>query len=65
MIGGKFIMKYKLSQKDMRTIVTGEITLTAVMAVCAIALVTVIMYKMFMSDKGSSTVPGGWKFTWN
>lgn len=58
-------MKYKLSQKDMRTIVTGEITLTAVMAVCAIALVTVIMYKMFMSDKGSSTVPGGWKFTWN
>lgn len=65
MIGGKFIMKYKLSQKDMRTIVTGEITLTAVMAVCAIALVTVIMYKMFMSNKGSSTVPGGWKFTWN
>lgn len=58
-------MKYKLSQKDMRTIVTGEITLTAVMAVCAIALVTVIMYKMFMSNKGSSTVPGGWKFTWN
>lgn len=58
-------MKYKLSPKDMRTIVTGEITLTAVMAVCAIALVAVIMYKMFMSDKGSSTVPGGWKFTWN
>ena len=58
-------MKYKLSEKDMRTIVTGEVALATVMAVCAIALVAVIMYKMFMSDEGSSTVPGGWKFTWN
>lgn len=58
-------MKYKLSPKDMRTIVTGEVALTAVMAVCAIALVAVIMYKMFMSEKGSTSVPGGWKFSWN
>ena len=57
-------MKYKLSKKDMQTIVTGEIALTTVMAVCAIALVAVIMYKMFMSEEGSSQVPGGWKFSW-
>ncbi len=57
-------MKYKLSKKDMQTIVTGEVALATVMAVCAIALVAVIMYKMFMSEEGSSTVPGGWKFSW-
>lgn len=57
-------MMYKLSKKDMETIVTGEVALTAVMAVCAIALMAVIMYKMFMSSEGSSTVPGGWKFSW-
>ena len=57
-------MKYKLSKKEMDNIVTGEIALTTVMAVCAIALVAVIMYKMFTSNEGSSTVPGGWKFTW-
>jgi len=57
-------MKYKLSQKDMKAIVTGEVTLAAVMAICAIALVSVIIYKIFMSNEGSSSVPGGWKFNW-
>ena len=63
MKGDKF-MKYKLSKKDMQTIVTGEIALATVMAICAIALMAVVMYKLFMSNEGSSTVPGGWKFTW-
>ena len=57
-------MKYPLSQKDMKTIVTGEVALATVMAICAIALMAVVIYKMFMSNEGASTVPGGWKFSW-
>ena len=57
-------MKRKLSEKEASQIVTGEVTLTAVLAVCAIAIVAVVVYKMFMSNEGSSTVPGGWKFSW-
>jgi len=57
-------MKYKLSKKDMRTIVTGEIALATVMTICAIALMAVVIYKLYMSKEGSSQVPGGWKFTW-
>ena len=48
----------------MKTIVTGEVALATVMAICAIALMAVVIYKIFMSNEGSSTVPGGWKFTW-
>ena len=57
-------MKYKLNEKEASQIVTGEVTLAAVMAICAIAIVAVVVYKMFMSNEGSSTVPGGWKFSW-
>lgn len=57
-------MKYKLSTKDKQAIVTGEIALATVMTICAIALMSVIVYKMFMSSEGSSSVPGGWKFSW-
>ena len=63
MKGDKF-MKYKLSTKDMKTIITGEIALATVMAICAIALMAVVVYKLFMSNEGTSQVPGGWKFTW-
>ena len=61
---GEIFMKYKLSRKEMKSIVTGEIALTTVVAICAIALMSVIIYKLFMSNEGSSQVPGGWKFTW-
>ncbi len=57
-------MKYKLSKKDMRAIVTGEIALATVLTICAIALMSVVIYKLFMSNEGSTAVPGGWKFTW-
>ena len=57
-------MKRELTEKEMKEIVTGEITLAAVMAICAIAIVAVVVYRMFMSKEGSSTIPGGWKFTW-
>lgn len=57
-------MKKKLNDQEMSKIVTGEVTLTAVFAICAIAIVAVVVYKMFMSKEGSSTAPGGWKFSW-
>ena len=60
-------MKYQLlTEKEMQEQVSGEaLTLTAVMAVLATAIIAVVVYRMFMSEKGSTTVPGGWKFTWN
>lgn len=53
-----------LTKQECKQVVTGEITLTAVMAICAIAIVAVVVYRMFMSKEGSSSIPGGWKFTW-
>ena len=60
-------MKYQLlTDEELRNEVSGEaLTLTAVMAVLATAIVAVVVYRMFMSKKGSATVPGGWKFSWN
>ena len=58
-------MKKELSSIEQEKIVTGEaITLTAVMAVVAIAVCAVIVYKLFMSKEGQTTIPGGWKFSW-
>ena len=57
-------MKIKLSEEQNNQIVTGELTLAAVMAVCAIAIVAVVVYRMFMSKEGGATIPGGWKFSW-
>lgn len=60
-------MNYKLlTEAEMEQEVSGEaLTLTAVMAVLATAIVAVIVYRLFMSKKGTATVPGGWKFSWN
>ena len=60
-------MKYELmTEQEMNEQISGEaLTLTAVMAVLATAIIAVIVYRMFMSNKGSATVPGGWKFSWN
>lgn len=57
-------MRQIISTEESKNLVTGEITLAAVMAVCAIAVMAVVVYKMFMTKEGSSTIPGGWKFTW-
>ena len=57
-------MKRQLSIDECKQIITGEVTLAAVMAVCAIAIVAVVVYRMFMSKEGSSAIPGGWKFSW-
>ena len=55
-----------MSQEKMAMTKPGEaITLASVMAVAAIAIVAVVVYKLFLSKKGSAAIPGGWKFTWN
>lgn len=66
-LSGGINMKYELlSESEMENQVSGEaLTLTAVMAVLATAIIAVIVYKLFLSDKGNATVPGGWKFSWN
>ncbi|MDD7317032.1 MAG: hypothetical protein PUG55_06415 [Bacillales bacterium] len=58
-------MKKQLSMNECENIITGEvISLTAVMAIVAIAVAAVIVYRLFMSKEGSATMPGGWKFSW-
>ena len=59
-------MKYELlSEKESQNHYMGEgSTLTAVMAIAAIAVMAVVVYRLFMSGKGSAAMPGGWKFSW-
>lgn len=55
----------ELTSEEEKNVVGGEaITLTAIMALLAIGLVTVICYKLFFSDKGKTTLPGGFSFSW-
>ena len=60
-------MKYEvMTEEEMVAEECGAaITLTAVMAVLATAILAVIVYKIFLSKKGTAQIPGGWKFTWN
>ncbi len=60
-------MKYRnLTQEEMLSLKGGEaLTLTVVMAVLATAIVAVVVYRMFRSNKGSTSLPGGFKFTWD
>ena len=58
-------MIQKLNEKDLNQIVVGEaISLTAVMAIVAVAVAAVLVYRLFMSNEGGITIPGGWKFSW-
>jgi len=54
----------KLTNEECASVHTGALTLTTVLTVIAVSLMAVVVYKLFMSKEGSSTVPGGWKFTW-
>ena len=55
----------KLSVEESKNYYVGEaISLTTVMAIAAIAVMAVVVYRLFMSGKGSAAVPGGWKFSW-
>ncbi|MCQ2800979.1 MAG: hypothetical protein MJ216_03420 [Bacilli bacterium] len=59
-------MNYEImSQKEMQNHYVGEgVTLTAVMAVLTVAIMAVVIYRLFRSGKGGVSVPGGWKFSW-
>ena len=55
-----------LSNEEMKNISAGAaITVTSVLAILCAAIAAVVVYKVFISNKGSTTLPGGWKFTWN
>ena len=58
-------MTYKLlSEEEMQNHYVGEaITVTAVMALVTVAVMAVVLYRLFRSGKGGVTVPGGWKFS--
>ena len=63
-IGGE-IMEV-LTNNQMSRIIAGEaFTIAAVMACLVTAIVAVICYRLFMSSSGSTTIPGGFKFTWS
>ena len=54
-----------LTHEEMSNHYVGEaITLTAVMALVAVAVMAVVIYRLFRSGKGGVSVPGGWKFSW-
>ena len=59
-------MEYvQLTKEEADQIMVGEaVTLTAVLAVVAAAVIAIVAYKLFLSKKGSATI-GGWKFSWN
>jgi len=55
-----------MNEEELNDTKCGEaITVAAVMAILATAIVAVVIYKLYTSSKGSTTIPGGWKFTWN
>ena len=54
----------ELTIEEMKNLKGGELTVAAVMAVMVAAIVAVIVYRLFMSSEGSTTLPGGFKFTW-
>ena len=54
-----------MNQEEMQNHYVGEaITVTAVMAILTVAVMAVVIYRLFRSSKGGVNVPGGWKFSW-
>lgn len=54
-----------LSIEELKSITPGEaISIAAVMAILLTAIISVIVYRIFMSSSGSATIPGGFKFSW-
>ncbi len=60
-----FLMR-KIEEAEEKTLQGGEaITLSAIMAMLAIGIVSVICYKMFFAkDGGKVALPGGFTFQW-
>ncbi len=55
-----------MKRYELENHIVGEaLTITAVMAVVAVALAAVIVYRIFVSSDVDITIPGGWQFTWS
>jgi len=59
-------MRYEiLSELETKQIVAGAVpTLTTVLAIGAIALITVTVFKIYQSSKGKSSFGSGFDFEW-
>jgi|LAHS01.1.fsa_nt_gb biopolymer transport protein ExbB/TolQ len=56
----------ELSVVETKMIKPGEaVTFAAVMAVIAVAVMAVVVYKLLRSKNGGVKLPGGWNFTWD
>lgn len=54
-----------LNDDEMLQTKGGEaITITSVLALLAIGIVAVVVYRVFMSSKGKTKLPGGFEFSW-
>lgn len=60
-------MKYELiSSEEMKQIIGGSIpTLATVLAIGAIALITVTVFKIYQSSEGKSSFGSGFSFEWD
>ena len=55
--------KIPLSESELESIRPGEaITLAGVLAIMAVAIVAVIVYKLFIKDTGKVKLPGWYSF---
>ena len=59
-------MKYEIvSEMEMKSIVGGSVSqLATVLAVGAIALITVTVFKLYQSTNGKSSFGSGFEFEW-
>ena len=54
-----------ISEKEMQKIIGGSVAqLATVLAVGAIALITVTVFKLYQSTKGQSSFGSGFEFKW-
>ena len=54
-----------ITESEMKTIIGGSVTqLATVLAVGAIALITVTVFKLYQSTKGKSSFGNGFQFEW-
>ncbi len=57
--------KVPLNNIELNSIKCGEaLSFTAVMTITMIAVVTVVIYKLYSSGDGTVQLPGGYKFQW-
>lgn len=54
-----------VSKREAKKITGGEvIAIAAVATVLAIGILTIVVWKMYTSSKGTVQLPGGFKFQW-